>query len=289
MNNKKKYTINEDFFENIDSEEKAYFLGFFYADAGLDDNGKKVMFALAAQDLEIIIKLQQCLESNIPIKITSRKRLGENNQDRCLFLISRKKIWSDLSRLGLYQNKSLTLSPDPIKFLSDEIFRHFIRGYFDGDGCISVHKPKNRTGFQSAVTILSTIEFIEYIKVRLSFLNINMRITKRHNNDTNCYTLEINGNNQVKKFLGWLYKDSSIYLSRKYNKFVFLNEIVSNGSQRSIKKINVFKFSPDGRLLETYKNLSIAARENNISLGYLSTCLNNNKVIKGYIWKKVEI
>ena len=94
--------------------------------------------------------------------------------------------------------------------------KHFIRGYFDGDGSIS---KGNRRG--TLVTITSTERFCQAISdIVAKEIKINSGIydASSHNGITKVFSLS--GNNVCKKFLDWLYEDSTIYLQRKHDRYI---------------------------------------------------------------------
>ena len=107
-----------------------------------------------------------------------------------------------------------------LKFPTDEqvpshLIRHFIRGHFDGDGCIHITK-RNQARFD----ITSTNEFC--IKLRdtiKSNLGIESGIYFKHGSSITC-SLEITGNTVCRKFFDWLYLDSNIHLDRKHDKYL---------------------------------------------------------------------
>lgn len=94
---------------------------------------------------------------------------------------------------------------------------HFIRGYFDGDGCI--RKSYDTTRYEAKITSGSSI-FLEKIKETLQMNSITSSIIKRK--ECNAYDLHIYNRANINSFFNFMYKDATIYLSRKYNIFVAL-------------------------------------------------------------------
>lgn len=128
-NNSRKWNINQDYFKTW-SSNMAYILGFWFAD-GCIYGGKMFDITTHAKDKYIIKKFAEELEYNGPI-IDYADRQAARLNFSCVI------IYNDLVNLGGSERKSLTIEfPDqiPKEYLSD-----FIRGYFDGDGCIYCKK-----------------------------------------------------------------------------------------------------------------------------------------------------
>lgn len=123
-------------------------------------------------------------------------------------------------------NKSLTLKfPDTKIFQDTLLIRHFIRGYFDGDGCVS-YANKEHTVIN--MQLLGTYEFLDRL---LDFLPKELQgLTLRHNhNNEQEQTFFINtSRNKAYKFLHYLYNNSSVYLERKYLRFARYNSNIIN-------------------------------------------------------------
>src|SRR3989344_1919719 len=121
----------------------AYVLGYIYADGSLNDSpymrGKYVQ--VSSVDKSSIERIKRWLDSEH--KITEAKPTFIGGRICFKLRIGSHKIYNDLFRLGLYPNKSLT-----VKFprIPKKYFSHFVRGYFDGDGCIYFEKRKGKNG-----------------------------------------------------------------------------------------------------------------------------------------------
>lgn len=211
---RRKYPVNEDFFDEINSEETAYFLGLIYADGynSYKEGGiGEVGISLQEQDREILEVFNNFVQ---PTKKLYRKdsafKAGEGGIHYCV-RISSKYMCKQLIKLGCPPRKSLILKfPD---FIPDELMNHFIRGYFDGDGCIC--KDKKR-GYYT-VSIAGTHDFCDGIKNYIKN-NPNISSNKLHKNGK-IKILALTSVDRVNKFADWLYKDATIYMKRKYDKF----------------------------------------------------------------------
>lgn len=193
--NKRKAKLDEDFFSNIDSEEKAYILGFLFADGYLESNERTVTLNISKKDIDIIYKIKDSMNCENEIRKSSTKN--------CVRLyMSSIKLVSDLKRLGFERRKSLTISfPD----IGDELIRHFIRGFFDGDGHVGER--------QCALVIGSEKFFNEFNII------IKNKFGKElyYNDMGNYYRVQFNRRDH--DVIKWMYENSSIYLDRKYKAY----------------------------------------------------------------------
>jgi len=208
--------FNNTFFDNINTEEKAYWLGFIYADgyissSPLKQEGKHAYtfeLSLKVDDFTHLEKLKVLLQTQRPILLT---------ETRCRLLVNDKHFWETLNNYGCTPNKSLTLKfPDINIFADKNLVRHFMRGYFDGDGCITyVNKEHTRLGMQ----LLGTKEFLkEYIKY-LPDIFKDLTLRHNHNNDQEETYLINTSCNKAYLFFDYLYNNSTAYLNRKYERF----------------------------------------------------------------------
>lgn len=211
----RKYEINETYFDKIDSEEKAYWLGFLYADGYVTNEGRyNVALTLKAEDKSHIEKLQQIICPKQPLHI-KRSTLDEKEYESYTLNLSSKHMVESLIEKGCTPKKSLTLTFPT--FLPKNLERHFMRGYFDGDGGLYV-QPE-RKWFRAY--LLGTEDFLNSFQTIISN-ETGLSITKlyhdkRHSDNT--FTLTKGGFNTVRTFMDFLYKDATIYLDRKYHEY----------------------------------------------------------------------
>ena len=221
-----KREINEDFFKNIDTEEKAYFLGLFFAD-GCNfipkdkKSSTKVIISLQEEDKYILEHLNKLIYIKNPKPLEFSPKKKESHQNQYKFITHSKKISNDLSELGAVPRKARVLKfPE----LENHLLHHFVRGYFDGDGSIYLSAKRKRKGVSSPsfrCSICGTKDFNSRLSEFLNKINVSCRI-EEHNNS---YILRIIGNQNCIKFLNWIYKDNTLCLKRKNQKYVNLLEI----------------------------------------------------------------
>ena len=211
----RKYTYNKDFFKVIDTEEKAYWLGFIYADGyivnGIKGKNKDSLgITLSNEDKEHIDKFKKSIDSNHPIRIYKTK-YGTNS---ARIIIQDEELVADLIKLGVLRNKSLILKFPTTDMVDESLIYHFIRGYFDGDGSFK-KKGQKLNGYDFSV--LGTIEFLTELR---TYLGVDNEIRKcNKNNDSNNYHLTFGGNQKVKQVASMLYGNANIYLDRKYKRY----------------------------------------------------------------------
>lgn len=208
----RKYKINDDFFKEVNTEEKAYFLGLMYADGYNGLKNGKFKLSLQNGDIDILEKFKKALSFEGPIHLD--KIIGDRKPIVSLH-ISNKTICRHLDTLGCFQKKSLTLKFPTEKQVPRMLIRHFIRGYFDGDG--GAYLLKSSISLQ----ITSTFEFCNQLSVltkekRRIIDTIYIKILK--NGITSRF--EISKKIQVIDFLDWIYRDSIVHLDRKYQKYL---------------------------------------------------------------------
>ena len=126
--------------------------------------------------------------------------------------------------------------------IDKKLNRHFIRGYFDGDGCITYGKILNKN---ATVSLVSTKEFLEKINDKIK---INFSFNKRHKDrNDNILTISTGGINNILVFFDYIYTDSHIYMDRKFQKFktwidFYLENVkIRNKTKKLLKKINYEK------------------------------------------------
>lgn len=210
------YKLNENFFSTINSNEKAYFLGLLYADGNnyITDKIRQVSIELQEEDKKILELFKNAIETDKPLKYRkSKKQNGYNIKSKCGLVICNKKISKDLYELGCVPNKSLKLKFPASNKLDYKYIRSFIRGYFDGDGGISISK-QNKVKSSicgSKCFIKKLFSFFKKMK-----LNVKIYINKKVKNFAEIYFQGIEDNIKLYNFL---YDESNLFIDRKKNTF----------------------------------------------------------------------
>ena len=213
-----KYFVNQSYFETIDNEWKAYWLGFLYADGYVINqkrNGKSencVGLTLSIKDKNHVQKFLNSLQSDSPVALY---KTNYKDYMCAKSYITNQKLVQDLCKCGCVPNKSLILTFPTFDIVPQHLLRHFIRGYFDGDGCVSI----NKESCSVIINFLGTKEFLSKLQDIL-FETCGLRKTKiQQKRGSKAYYIEYGYIYAIKKFYNYLYKDCNIYLERKLNKF----------------------------------------------------------------------
>ena len=207
--NKNGYPRNELYFNLINTPQKAYWLGFLYADGCVHNNSNEISINITDKDQ--VEKFKEAIGAiNHKITETKDKRF-ENAKTLYQFSIRDAQLHADLEKWGCITQKSLQLKTIPN--IPRNYVSHFIRGYFDGDG--SLHYLKGTDNFR--ISFIGTKEFLTEIQKE-----IGTNVSLQHGASGQAYTLQISGRKQVERILNYLYKDSSpdMQLTRKYNSYL---------------------------------------------------------------------
>lgn len=223
----KKYSFNERYFDVIDNEHKAYWLGFIMADGYNHESKTCVVIRLQEEDKELLEKLKKELEYTGPI-YTFHRTTNTNKlcKSYCELNLASPHFSESLTKIGCTQGKTYTLK---LPKLSQNLKQHFVRGYFDGDGCLSITPRKDRTPTSKSYqfNIVGKENVVIAIK---DFLRQNVELTnttvaKRKNG---IAVIHWGGKNMVTKIMNFLYKDATIYMERKHNKYL---ELIGNSAE----------------------------------------------------------
>lgn len=195
----RKYSLREDAFSVIHTREQAYWLGFLYADGYVDSN--KLELCLGEKDKEHLERFQDFLNTDAPIK---ERMIGHSIAYR--INVCSTKLASDLAHHGCVQGKSLILDwPD----INPGLTSHFMRGYFDGDGCCY-----RREDGQLVWSLVGTEQFLRRYQSILMHAGLN-ETKMRHGHCGQAWEIRYSGNNTVGKIMEYLYRNSNIHLERK--------------------------------------------------------------------------
>lgn len=225
----RKYSLNENYFDIIDNPNKAYILGLLYADGSNGFTKGTISISLQEEDKQLLEKIRKEMNSDKPLEYldySAKHDYDYTYKNQYRLLMFSRHMCETLKELGMMPNKSLQLT---MPNLRDNLYSHFIRGYFDGDGSFcSRYTPDGK--YRCLTTITSTDDFCQRAKEIISQqVNIpcgNVYDASCHNGITKV--LSISGRLQNQSFYKWLYKDATLYLDRKYLKVKMLSLDMSN-------------------------------------------------------------
>lgn len=216
--NSKIYQANDYYFDEINTPEKAYWLGFMYADGYILSDCNKIGITLAIKDREHLESFNKCLNSNYPIKEYCHNTSYKKDTRYCKVIISSDKLHEDLIKHGVLKNKTNILEPPKIDY---NLIRYFILGYFDGDGSIYFNKSRSPFYNISFCATDSMCEFINEYLLENNLINKKCEPIKRKEGQiVSC--IKFGGNIQVTRIMEHLYGeiDKSIVLKRKYDLYI---------------------------------------------------------------------
>lgn len=210
----RKYTINENYFDIIDSKEKVYILGFLYADGYNHETKGSIVVSIHKKDISVLEFIKKELKYDFNIKVK-----GDNAH---LYIYS-KKMSKSLAQLGCFQNKTHFITYP--NFINPIFDRYFILGYFDGDGCLTYSNNKKgskKDYISGGFSIVGNLEFLKSVKnILINNIDINLQFNKRKENGDTIYNLYCSGNRQLVKIMDYFYSGNDIYFfERKYKKFL---------------------------------------------------------------------
>lgn len=213
----KKYNFNHSFFKKINTESKAYFLGLLYADGCIYMKNNCVSIGLQEKDKYILESFIKELGYTGKLTVEKLSNKNPNHQDSYRLSLYSKSMCEDLINLGCVPKKSLVIKFPTSKQVPEYLMRHFIRGYFDGDGCIYIGTKG------PSISLISTNNFCigikDFIKDKLNIDSYIRTPSVYKNKDSVTKILFIGGKINVYKFGRWLYNHSNFYLKRKYDKY----------------------------------------------------------------------
>lgn len=222
---------NKDFFKEIDTELKAYILGYIVADGcitiehrALKPNNpiKRVQFQPSTDDLQVITLIRDVIAPTNKLTIVTNKREG-NRKDTVKLRLACTEIVKDL--MTLYNIKPRKTYDTTFRFpnIREDLKRHFIRGFIDGDGSIGTrHFSMICNSKLFAEDILK--EFLKAIP------NLKYYIYDENRSQTTYYSLHFSVNKKSRiDLFNFIYQDCNFKLNRKYEKA--LNAVLNSNSK----------------------------------------------------------
>lgn len=196
------YTVDENFFTEIDTPEKAWVLGLFTADGHLSKGGT---FRIGLLDEDVVLKVQRCFKSNHKIN----ERTQKNGKRFYTFVFSHPRIRDDLRGLGFSSNKTFDCR---LPSIPKELLPHYFRGWFEGDGTI-VRSKRKRGSAKAQVRIVGTEGMcLDAAKIIGGFV---------YKVKENMWRLNLDRVDQAEGFLKLIYDCSADHMrmDRKYRKW----------------------------------------------------------------------
>lgn len=203
------YNADFSYFDNIDNQDKAYWLGVLFADGYNNEDRGQVKLGQAVKDKQLVYWFKHALRAENPVSIVT---FNNKRTDFYTLGINNQHFSQSLAKHGCIQNKTLNLQfPD----IDESLYSHFIRGYFDGDGSVW-----NSGGYHISFT--GTKQFLTRVQeILMKECNLNKTKLSSYKGRCNDSIVDIRygGNRQVKRIKDYLYKDANYLNLRKFNKF----------------------------------------------------------------------
>lgn len=267
-----KYKYNKDYFSKIDTSDKAYWLGFLYADGCINRyyKGDKLKsmtleLGLCYQDRQHLEKFIESLDANIPICEKTNMVNGIEYKSVRIQL-NCTKLCYDLWELGCTPQKTYNIKFPTFDVVPKEFMRDFIRGFFDGDGCISISEMNGKPHIVTTITGMSDmLQGISDFLISEKVLYVKPKIYKDKRREY-TYSIYFYGTDHNKEFLDYLYKDANIYLERKYEKYINFYSNYDESNKRGVyydKYNNVYVASiciNGKKITSRHKNMDDAIR-----------------------------
>lgn len=244
-NYRRAYSVNDDYFEIVDSQKKAYWLGWLITDGYVKTKANtcrglvkenSISLKLQAKDRCVLEDFKKDLNTNVSIKSIKSKKAFEytnkiTNKTVCIkggeqaeFRFTSAKMVQDLAKYGIHQNKTYDVVFP--KELDSKYYPGFIAGVISGDGCVDI--KKNRNTYILRCTIAGTLDLVQKIReilIKEICFNPEKKISKYESSKC-LYRLELNQTETIALY-NWLQKNGISLMERK-NKLIeeFINERV---------------------------------------------------------------
>lgn len=253
--------VDENYFENIDSEEKAYLLGIFFCGALLRPNKSSIYFKIRLDDREILDLISDKLCKENKVFIANHKHF--KNGTVAKLTISSQKIKNDLIKLGLTESKTFSKYPN----LSKDLLPHFVRGVFDKFGYFDFSKNQTNNSPYRIIYLSENENNLIFLSNLLTSIDINHNLKNR---------IEIASKENCLKFFDYIYKDANYKLARKYNRY-----------QDFIKAIDTFT---DLEMEDIIRDIDVVYYFNKgLSAKRTAEKINSNKKMVLDIYKKLGL
>lgn len=274
-----RYIQDDSYFEKIDNERKAYWLGLLYADGCVSEkseNNKIIIIQLHPDDKYILEQLLKDVKSNRPLYVSNKGYVSIN--------ISSTKMANDLIKLGCIPRKSLVLKFSNENIVPKQLIKHFIRGYMDGDGCISTYMKlrKNRKSpmLICEIKFIGTYDMLYGIK---KFFNSEKNILINKHSPNICQ-ISFTGR-KYRDVVDSLYDNATIYMKRKREKWEKFKRCIDSKECKRQEKLGrkIVKLDKDANYIGTY---ALKDLKEEFDIGSIKKCCEkeNHKSHKNFIW-----
>ena len=209
--------LKEHFFETIDTEEKAYFLGLLIADGNVfkDNSGRQasISITLDLNDEYMLLKFKEVLNTNTNI--------GHDGRGCGQIAVRSNIMAEDLAKYGIVPRKTLTTY---LPQIDEKYMPHLLRGILDGDGSIRAVQTEQQNRFAHYIGFCGTHQLMEDISNYCKKLNLSVIPKVYDYADKALSDIKIQGKNDMYIFGEHIYKDATIFLIRKKEKYDYFKQ-----------------------------------------------------------------
>ena len=228
--------MKEHFFQEINEEAKAYFLGLLISDGNVfkDNTGRQasISITLDLKDEYMLEKFKEVLQANTSV--------GHDGRGCGQIAVRSNIMAEDLAKYGVVPRKSYNTY---LPLISKEMMPHLIRGIFDGDGSIMAKPNPSNDGhnrFLHSISFCGTHQLMEDISNYI-LENLGIKTAVYDYKDRNLSELKIQNIDNIAKFGYWIYRNSTIFLNRKkdiFNDFLkHYNDILAEQFEKAYETI----------------------------------------------------
>jgi hypothetical protein len=218
-----KLNLDNSFFDIIDTEEKAYFLGWMLADGTISNNQNIISLEVGIKDIDIIYKFRDTLKSEHAIGI---RRHGDHISARLQFRSSH--MVKSLASLGVVSKKSL-IAIAPV--IQSDLERHFWRGVVDGDGHINISRYEYMK--QPVLQLVGSRYLLEQFK-KWTCSIVRHKCSVQSRLEDRSYQIQLLGKTAL-AIVSTLYDDAKVYLDRKYKSYLEISKETNWFQLRKVK------------------------------------------------------
>jgi hypothetical protein len=210
------HPVDESFFDVVDTEAKAYTLGFWMADGC---NVSRAPFvSMSIVDRDILVDMMSAMRYGGPIAEVAPRQAGHLTQ--WAVKIGSRRLSDALTRLGCVRGKTYLATFPSEDVVPRHLQRHLIRGWMDGDGTITsrVAPSGSRLWHMRIVGTEAVCRGLSAcVQSHLGFAGGVCPVHKGPKHTTWGFT--VSAQERVHELLGWLYADATIFLARKHEKY----------------------------------------------------------------------
>ena len=206
---------HRDYFCNIDTEEKAYILGFLWGDGSYIPSKRTIALVVAVKDESHLRRMATCigLEPD-QVRTHTSHSFGDQEFDYVKIQMSHKVFFEAMQMLGFGKKVDRMQRMPPIPA---HLVRHFIRGLFDADGYVYVNPRKFREFRQGRMEV--SLRHLPAVQWWTDYLKQACGVEFKHCRDKSIYRVTLQRHDSLVAMYHYLYADSTIYLERKHSRF----------------------------------------------------------------------